>query len=201
VHIGVLTAAGIVILPTAISIPGYQHVLAFIAQRMSLALGVCCCAAMASTRPPKYARGFAVVLVVLFFGLLYRDDAILNGYEDRMTAAVAHLKGQRVVTGIADPGLRVNAFTHMIDRACLGVCYSYGNYEPSTDQFRVRVTAENPFVASTYVDAWRLENGQYTVKQRDVPLYSVTLDASGAMVAHELPAGAPNGIDALDLLR
>ena len=42
-----------------------------------------------------------------------------------MTATVAHLKGQRVVTGIADAGLRVNAFTHMIDRACLGVCYSY----------------------------------------------------------------------------
>ena len=113
--------------------------LAFIPQRMSLALGVCCCAAMASApRPPKYARGFAVVVAILFFGLLYRDDAILNGYEDRMTAAVAHLKGQRVVTGMADPALRVNVFTHMIDRACLGVCYSYGNYEPSTDQFRVR---------------------------------------------------------------
>src|SRR5689334_6332569 len=76
----------------------------------------------------------AVAALLLHLGFLYRDGAILNRYEDRMTAAVAGLKDARVVIGLNDPSIRANPFTHMIDRACLGVCYSFGNYEPSTAQ-------------------------------------------------------------------
>ena len=60
--------------------------------------------------------------------------ASLNGIEDRMEALVRKLPpNSRVVSAIEDPYLRVNAITHMIDRICVGHCYSYANYEPSTD--------------------------------------------------------------------
>ena len=68
------------------------------------------------------------------------------------------------MTGIDDPSLHIDPFTHMIDRACLGVCYSYANYEPSTAQFRVRALGPNPSVAFTYEDSWRLHTGSYIVK-------------------------------------
>jgi len=57
----------------------------------------------------------------------------------------------------------------MIDRACLGRCYSYANYEPATAQFRIRAIAENPIVVSTDNDSLCLQDGSYVVKQRDLP--------------------------------
>ena len=201
-HLWLLTAAGIFLIPTAVEIPGNQHALvAFIADRMSLALGVCYCALLAGARPPAFARYLALAVMLLFFGFLYRDDAVLNRYEDRMRAAVMQLKDQRVVTGINDPAPRVNPFPHMIDRACLGVCYSYANYEPSSGHFRVRAREENPFVASTYEHSWLLQNGMYVVQPRDVPLYRVDLDADGAMVVRAVPAGATTGMTNWDLLQ
>jgi hypothetical protein len=102
--------------------------------------------------------------------------------------------GQRVVSAIDDPTLRINALTHMIDRACLGRCYSYANYEPSTAQFRIRAVAENPIVVSTYADASRFQDGSYVVKQSDQPLYQVTLDQAGHMGIRILTAGTQSGI-------
>lgn len=199
-HFSVLTAAGICLLPNVIAIPGYRHNLVFIAERMSLALGICYCALLAGVRAPAFARYGLLAITLLFFGFLYRDDAILNAFEDRIEAAVAPLREQRVVTGIDDPNLRATPFTHMVDRACLGVCYSYANYEPSTAQFRVRALAVNPFVASTYEESWLLQTGNYIVQPRDLPLYRVDLDPAGRIVARALPAGAPNGMAVWNLL-
>jgi hypothetical protein len=82
----------------------------------------------------------------------------------------------------------------MIDRACLGRCYSYANYEPSTAQFRIRAVAENPIVVSTDGDSLRLQNGSYVVKQRDLPLYQMDLDQGGHMAIRILAADAQSGI-------
>jgi hypothetical protein len=199
-HFCVLTAAGIFLLPTGIAIPGYKHVLTFIAERMSLALGICYCALLGGVRPPAFLRYVLPACMLLFFAFVYRDDRLLNRLEDRMQAAVAPLKDQRVASGIDDPYLRINAVTHMIDRACVGVCYSYANYEPSTGQFRVRAESPNPFVAYTYADSWQLQTGAYLVKPQDVPLFQVMFDDTGAMVVRSLPAGFQNGMTNWDVL-
>jgi hypothetical protein len=190
-----LTAAGIFILPSAVLIPGYRHSLVYIAERMSLAMGICVCAVLGAARIRAFERYAMAVLALLFFGFLYRDEGVLNAFEDRMTDWASQLPpGQRAVGGIDDPSLRINALTHMIDRVCLGRCYSYANYEPSTAQFRVRAVAENPFVVSVYEDSWRLQNGSYVVKQRDLPLYQVVVDQAGQMLTRTLEAGAPCGV-------
>jgi hypothetical protein len=194
-QIGVLSAAGVFIVPTRLQIPGYNHALVYIAERMSLAAGICWCALLSAAPMRAYHRYAMAVVALLFFGFLYRDEGALNAFEDRMTRLVSQLPpGQRVVSAINDPTLRVNALTHMIDRACLGRCYSYANYEPSTAQFRIRAVAENPLVVSTYGDSSRLQEGSYVVKQRDLPLYQVVSDQAGHLGIRILTAGAQSGI-------
>jgi hypothetical protein len=194
-QIGVLSAAGVCIVPTRLQIPGYNHALVYIAERMSLAVGICLCALLAAAPMRAYHRYAMAVVALVFFGFLYRDEGALNAFEDQMTRLVWQLPpGQRVVSAIDDPTLRINALTHMIDRVCLGRCYSYANYEPSTAQFRIRAVAESPMVVSTYEDSWRLQTGTYVVKERDLPLYEVGLDQAGHMGIRILAAGAQSGI-------
>ncbi|MGO9262035.1 MAG: hypothetical protein ACLQU1_37890 [Bryobacteraceae bacterium] len=212
-HFCLLTAAGIVIFPTWVAIPGYKHALAFIAERMSLPLAVCVCALVAGPggtpegppegppRPRTWQIGALAAAALAFFGMLYRDEGVLNGFEDRLELVVAQLPaGRRVIDAVNDPGLRANAVTHMIDRVCVGRCYSYANYEPSTAQFRVRVTGANPIVAVTYADAYTMEAGTYVVKERDLPLYEVDLNAAGHLAIRGLRAGERCGSTAVDLL-
>jgi hypothetical protein len=194
-QIGVLSAAGVLIVPTRLQIPGYNHALVYIAERMSLAVGICVCALLAAAPMRAYHRYAMAVVALLFFGFLYRDESTLNAFEDRMTQLVSQLPpGQRVVSAINDPNLRISALTHMIDRACLGRCYSYANYEPSTAQFRIRAVAGNPIVVATYGDSSSLQDGSYVVKQSDLPLYQVDLDQAGHMGIRILTAGAQTGI-------
>ena len=106
-----------------------------------------------------------------------------------MPGEIDRYNGQRVVSLVSDPDLRVNAITHMIDRVCIGRCYSFANYEPSTAQFRVRVVAANPMVVKTYAESWDLQTGAYMVKPADEPLYAVDLDESGRFIVRALKAG------------
>jgi hypothetical protein len=66
---------------------------------------------------------------------------------------------------------------HLVDRICVGRCFSYANYEPSTAQFRVRANPENRFVVSQYDESWSIQTGGYVVKTRDLPLYNIDLCA------------------------
>jgi hypothetical protein len=190
----IMSAGGVLILPTTVLIPGFLHTLTYIAERMSLGVGVCVCALLASARPRPLGRYAIMAVAAVFFVFLFRDERALNGFEDRLEGAVAQLApGERVVNAVDDPGLRANAVAHMIDRVCLGRCFSFANYEPSTWQFRVRAVADSPVVVRTYKDSWALQNGNYLVRQSDLPISAVDLDRSGRMIIRELKAGARNG--------
>ena len=194
-QVSVLTALGIFILPNAVLLPGYQHFLAFISERMSLALAICMCALLAAVPARPWHRYAVALVAIVFFAFLYRDEAILNSVEDRMARLVSQLPaGQRIVSAIDAPDLRINPLTHMIDRVCIGRCYSYANYEASTGQFRIRTVADNPIVVSTYLSAWELEIGSYLTRERDLPLYEVNIDSNHRLVLLSLLAGVPSGI-------
>jgi len=193
-QLSLISAAAVFILPTAIQLPQYHHALVYIAERMSLGVGICLCALLAGARPRRFERVAMTAIAVVFFAFLFHDERALNAFEDRMQDTLAALPpGQRVISAIDDPSLRVNALAHTIDRACVGRCYSYANYEPSTAQFRIRAENENPYVTNSYQDSWLMQMGFYVVKDRDLPLYQVDLDPSGQMVLKSLKAGAPCG--------
>src|ERR1017187_1639011 len=189
-----ISAAGVFILPTTVLIPGFHHSLAFIAERMSLGVGVCVCALLGAARPRRLEVCSLALVATVFFVFLYRDERALNAFEDRMQDTVATLSpGQRVISALEDPDLRLNALAHMVDRVCIGHCYSYANYEPSTEQFRIRAEAQNPYVAYSYKQSWELQMGVYVVQESDLPLYQIDLDENGKMVLKDLKAGEPCG--------
>jgi hypothetical protein len=176
-----LSAASVVLLPGGVLLPGFRSALDFVAERMSLAGAVLFCALLASVRLPKPLAGAMAAIAVVFFGLSYTDERALNAVETEMQQAVAQLPpGQRVVSALADPESRVNPLAHVVDRICIGRCFSYANYEPSTAQFRVRAYYQNPFVVSDYGDSWTIQTGGYVVKPRDLPMYNIDLCQPGS---------------------
>jgi hypothetical protein len=190
-----LTAAGILIIPDWIRIPGYNHALVFLAERMSLALGICLCALTGAAAVRKVVLYGVPALALVFFAYSYTDEGALNGLEERMEELVSRLPaGQRVVTAVMDLQVATNPTTHMIDRVCLGRCYSYGNYEPSSAQFRVRVNGTSPLVVATDEDANALQNGTYVVKAGDLPLFQVVADPNGKLGLRQMWAGQKSEI-------
>jgi hypothetical protein len=197
----VIAAAAVVILPTTVLIPGFQHKLVYIAERMSLGVGICVCALLGAAIPKAYERYALVILSVAFFGFLFRDERILNSLEDRIDAIVSQLPpGQRVISTVEDPTLHVFAVTHMIDRACVHRCYSYANYEPSTAQFRIRAVGPNRYVTANYEDSWRMQNGSYVVKESDLPMWQLVLETSGQLRLRSPKPGVECGSTTLKAL-
>ena len=188
-----LSAAAVVLLPGRVLLPGFRSGLNLMAERMSLAGAVLFCALVASVRLPKPLVGAMAAVAVLFFGLSYTDERAVNQAETQMERLVAQLPpGQRVVSVLTAPENRIWALAHAVDRICVGRCFSYANYEPSTAQFRVRAYRDNPFVISDYAESWSIQTGGYVVKARDLPLYNIDLCEPGSarMCLAPLRAGA-----------
>ena len=176
-----LSAAAVVLLPGGVLLPGFRQGLEFIAERMSLASAVLFCGLVASVRLPGPLVGAMAAVAAVFFGLSYTDERALNQVETEVERVVAQLPpGQRVVSSLADTESRVNPLAHLADRICVGRCFSYANYEPSTAQFRVRAYHENSFVVSDYGESWSIQTGGYVVKARDLPLYNIDLCEPGS---------------------
>jgi hypothetical protein len=187
----VIGAAGVFVLPKAVLIPGFLHALSYIAERMSLGVAVCVCAMLAAAPPRVVERYILIGVALVFFGFIYRDERALNAFEDRMQDVVSMLPpGERVISPLIDASSRINRVGHMIDRVCVGRCYSYGNYEASTGQFRVRAVPGNRLVITKYSDSLKMQIGGYVVKPSDPPLYCVDLDADGRLFVRSLKAGA-----------
>ena len=179
-EIWALSAAALVLLPAGVLLPGYRSGLDFLPERMSLAGAVLFCGLLATVRLPKPLVGMMAILALVFFAFSYRDERALNQVESSMEQTLAQLPpGQRVVSALEDPESRVRSLAHVIDRACIGRCFSYANYEPCTWQFRVRAQGPNPIVVSQYGDSFDIQMGSYMVKSRDLPLYKIDLCAPG----------------------
>lgn len=191
----VLTAAGIFAIPTAIWIPRYQHQLSFISDRMSLPLAILVCGVLAGSRVRLWHSAGMAIAAVIFFSFLYADEGVLNDFEDQVDAIVAQIpRSQRVVLSLVNNDIQVNAITHTIDRACVERCWSYGNYEPSSGQFRLRVGGNTSLAARTTEDADGFQTGRYVVQPRDLPLYQILDDNRGRLVVRLAPVGHPIGV-------
>ena len=187
-----LHLAAFVLLPSAIQFPQYQHALAYIPQRISLLSAIMFCALVGRSRYGKRITQLSALVALTFFTCLYIDSAALNRAEDEITALVGNLPpGQRVVSAVTDSGTRLNAMEHVADRACIGHCFSYGNYEPATAQFRVRVLSNLAPVAPDMEIVKEIEEGRHVVTPREAPLYSVCACPEGKerFCIRELHAG------------
>jgi hypothetical protein len=99
----VISAAAVFILPTTALIPGFPHKLVFIAERMSLGVGVCVCALLGAAIPKAYERYALIGLAAVFFCFLFGDERALNSREDRLDDALASVVNPRP-SAVLTPG-------------------------------------------------------------------------------------------------
>ena len=114
--------------------------------------------------------GFGACSIV-FFAFLYQDTLVLDRMETAAERLVSRLPfGTRVIETIWSPDdSRVSFIGHLGDRACIGHCFSYANYEPASGQFRIRVRPGSPLVSASDDDTEDMQSGEYQVQAEDLP--------------------------------
>jgi hypothetical protein len=149
-------------------------------------------------KPKKWHfAGFGVGAIV-FFSFLYQDTGWINRLEANAGQLVSNLPlGTRVLATVwALPGSRIPFVGHAVERACIGHCFSYANYEAASGEFRVRVRKGSPVATSSTDDAEDMASGEYEVDETDLPLKQIyQCDASDLtkLCIRDLESGETNG--------
>jgi len=171
----VIVGLGIVMLPDEIRLPQYCHEVAVLTQRTTTLSAVLICCLLGVMRPRKWhLLGFTAIAIV-FFSLLYLSSATLNNMEEQVEQLVRKLPpGQRVLMAtIERPSTSRIVIEHIVDRACIGHCFSYGNYEPGSEGFRVRALPGNAYVMTTDCGNASMEHRIHEVQGKSLPAYQV----------------------------
>jgi hypothetical protein len=144
-----------------------------------------------------HLAGFSACALA-FFAFLFQD----TGWHNRLEANAEKLVGNlspatRVIVTIDAPGdSRITFIGHAIERACIGHCFSYANYEPASREFRVRVRKGSPVVTASTDEAEDMASGEYQVDGTDLPLkqiYQCDEEDLTRLCIRDLKAGEVNG--------
>lgn len=135
-------------------------------------LGLC---VLGSVKPRWWHLAGFAVCAAFFFTWTYQDTRVLNNMELQAEKLVSPLPfGARVTETIWNPeDSRVYFILHIVDRACIGHCFSFANYEPSSGAFRIRVRPGSPVVTDDQGASDDMERGVYIVKPRDLPMMQI----------------------------
>jgi hypothetical protein len=197
----VILLLSVVLLPDGIRLQPQAPALALLSERLTSVSAAVFCCVLGVMRPRKWHLiGFAAIAVA-FFTFLYQDTAAINRIEDQAERLERTLPpNQRILATIRPlPGSRI-LIQHIADRACIGYCFSYGNYEPGSGEFRVHALAGNPYVMSSFDSVPDMEEGTYEVQPEDLPAYQLYQCSSSGkdLCIRALAAGEENnrlGID------
>jgi len=141
--------------------------------------------------------GFTVCALV-FFGFLWQDTKWINRLEYNAEAITKTLPmGTRVIPTVwAPPGSRVSFIGHVVDRACIGHCFNYANYEPASGEFRVRVRPGSSVATASSDDSEEMESGEHEVQDEELPLKEIYQCDGGdlsKLCIRDLESGEKNG--------
>lgn len=191
----VLSAA---LIPEVVWLPQYAAPVGMIVVRfttVTAVLGLC----ILGWIQPKlwHLTGFAACALI-FFVWIYQDTAVLNKMEQQAEDMTRRLPyGRRVLATIwAPPESNIYFINHMVDRACIGRCFTYANYEPSSGQFRIRVQPGSPVTTDDPDASEQMESGDYVVQPADLPMtqiYQCDDKNLAGLCMRDLQAGEVNG--------
>jgi hypothetical protein len=169
-----LAFLGGILLPSAVMLSSYAVPVGLLQARLTSVTAVMACCVLGAAKPQKWHLPCVVAIAAVFFFFLYGDTGQLNKMEEQIeNYAGAMPPGQRVIANIGPaPGSRL-LINHMVDRACIGHCFSYGNYEPSSGQFRVRAGDGNSFVISDGASVGQIDGGSYVIRAEDLPISEI----------------------------
>ena len=188
------------VFPEIIFLPQYGEgsVFGFVVSRLTTVTAVFGLCVLGSIELNKWHFLVLSAFAIVFFVFQYQDTAALNRMEQQAERLVAPLPyGHRVMQTMW-PGddSRIWFIGHMAERACIGKCFLYSNYEAGTLQFRIRALPGNPIVTPSSKDSLHMEQGRYTVRPEDLPIsqiYQCDEADLTKLCIRDLVAGEVNG--------
>lgn len=163
------------LLPENLRTTLYAGWIGLLVSRLTTISAVLGLAVLACVRPRRWMFAGFLAVAAVFFGFLFHDTGTLNRIETNASRLISTLPpGAHVVPYLNAPGdWRVEFIYHVVERACIGRCFSYSNYEPASGQFRLRVRPGSPIVTASSDDAESMASGDYDVKPSDPPLIGI----------------------------
>jgi hypothetical protein len=185
-------------IPEVVWFPQYSNPFALIISRLTVVTGVLGLCVLGSVRPRTWHLAGLAAGAGLFFLWSYQDTGMLNRMEQQVESMVNTLPyGRRVIETINLPDeSRLWFVNHIVDRACIGKCFAYSDYEPPSKQFRLRVRHGSPIVTDSADDGFHMETGFYVVRTQDLPMnqiYQCDDKNLDMLCMRELSAGEENG--------
>lgn len=185
-----LNGLGIFLIPTRILPPGYDTAFILVAERMSLPQGILVCLLLASLPSSIWRVGVQSALAAAFFIMMYQSESKLALLESQVERAILKLpRGSRVLSGLCWPESRFNVAYHLLDRACIGHCFSYGNFEPASGQFQLRANHGNRYVIASMEQSSIYEYEEFVHKGDDLAEYRVGGTVESQPAIHKLEPG------------
>jgi hypothetical protein len=145
-----------------------------LASRLTLVTAIFGLSWLASLRASTWHLLSYTAVALVFFALLYQDTGFLNRMEantERLTRQLPF--GTRALSSVFAPNTYRTMYIHIPDRACIGHCFLFSNYEPPTRMFRVRVQEGSPVSTSSVDDSEDMQSGTYDVEEEDLPLKQI----------------------------
>lgn len=169
-----LIGIGVFALPDGIHLPEYPAAVALLTERLTSVSAVLLICLLAAMRPRRWHVLASAGVALIFFGFLFEDTGRISAMETRVEELVRTIpRDSRVMaTILSPPGSRV-VMQHIVDRACIGWCFSYGNYEAASQQFRVRAREGNPYVMTSDKNTAAMEEGWYEATAQDLPAWAI----------------------------
>jgi hypothetical protein len=171
----IVAEMGVLLLPSLVYLPQYAAPVALLVERLSLVSAVLVLALLGTLRQRAWhIIGFGI-FACIFFSFSYQDTSRINSMEAQVERFASNLpSGTRVMSTILRPPKSpLYMLNHIVDRACIGHCFSFSNYEPPSGQFRVRALPGNPIVTASAGDSREMEAGGYIVKSEDLPAFQI----------------------------
>lgn len=156
---------------------------------------------LGTLRPRKWHFFALTACAMVYFAFVYRDTRLSDQLEENAERITHGLPpGTRVLATIFEPPDYRMVTLHVVDRACVGHCFLYSNYEPATKQFRLRVRKDSPVAVASTDDSEDMQSGSYEVQDEDLPLKEIyQCDARDwtRLCIRDLKAGEQNGAGAI----
>jgi len=171
----IIVVLAVILLPDGIRFPQQPSALALLTERLTSVSAVLLCTLLGALQPRRWHVLACGAIAAIFFAFLYQDTGTINYMEAQVEQLVRTVpRNSRIFATLKPPFPESRILVqHIADRACIGHCFSYGNYEPASAQFRVRTTPHNLYAMFSFDDAVNMEDGSYELQPEDLPAYQV----------------------------
>jgi len=191
----IIVEAGVLLLPDAVYWVQFAAPTSRLTERMTSISAVLLFCLLGAVKPRTWHFIALLAVSLSYFYFLYQDTSALSHMEQQAHGLVYSLpEGERVLVTITHPLKYRLSAKHIVDEACIGHCFSYGNYEAPSTQFRIRASRGNRFVFSTIEQAAAMDRGVYVMQPEDLPAHQVYQCGPTWMdlCIHSLKAGEKN---------